>query len=256
MAGGAFSGLTGVGGGAVMVPLLTGQLKLSQHRAHGTSLAIIMFVAFAGALGYWRAGNIDWRLAATLVPGSVVGVYVGARGMTKVPAMQLRLLFGAFLLFVAFRQLAWHVSAGAARSGGEGLLIEAAFGFAGGVLAGVLGVGGGAIFVPAILIFGLADAGSGGDQQKIAQGVSLVVIIATGAIGTVTNLRQGTIDVGIAKWVTPGAVVAAFAASLIANRLDGDVLKIIYGVTALLLSCQLFYSTLLSSQRSLTEQSI
>ncbi|TAK61977.1 MAG: hypothetical protein EPO22_07900, partial [Dehalococcoidia bacterium] len=41
VAGGAFSGLTGVGGGAVMVPLLTGPLRLSQHRAHGTSLAII-----------------------------------------------------------------------------------------------------------------------------------------------------------------------------------------------------------------------
>ena len=50
--GGTFSGLTGVGGGAVIVPLLTGRIGLSQHRAHGTSLAIIMFVAAVGALPY------------------------------------------------------------------------------------------------------------------------------------------------------------------------------------------------------------
>lgn len=149
-----------------------------------------MFVAIAGALGYWRAGNIDWRLVLVLIPGSIVGVYAGARAMTRVPALWLRLLFGAFLLFVAFRQLVWHVSAGSSHSGAEGLTIDVAFGFAGGVLAGVLGVGGGAIFVPAILIFGLAHTGAGEDPQKVAQGVSLVVIVATGAIGTLTNLGR------------------------------------------------------------------
>lgn len=186
-----------------MVPLLTGRIGLSQHRAHGTSLAIIMFVAAAGALPYGRAGNIDWRLVLALLPGALVGVFVGARAMVKVPALQLRLLFGAFLFFVAFRQLVWHLSADAPATGVEGLAIDLAFGFAGGVLAGVLGVGGGAIFVPTIVILGLADAG-GEDPQKIAQGVSLVVIVATGALGTATNLRQGTVDLAAARWDRTG----------------------------------------------------
>lgn len=243
-AGGAFSGLTGVGGGAVMVPMLTGWLKLGQHRAHGTSLAIIMFVAISGVAGYWRAGNIDWRLVLALSPGAIAGAYVGAKAMVKVPALQLRLLFGAFLLFVAFRQLVWHFSAGAGQDGTAGLLIEVAFGFAGGLLAGVLGVGGGAIFVPAIVIFGLADIPSGGDPQKVAQGVSLVVIVCTGAIGTVTNLRQETVDIGIAKWVIPPAMVAAFVASLVANAIDAEALKRIYGVAALGLGVQTIYTSI------------
>jgi uncharacterized membrane protein YfcA len=108
----------------------------------------------AGALPYWRAGNIDWRLVLALLPGALVGVLVGARAMVKVPALQLRLLFGAFLFFVAFRQLVWRLSAGAPTAGAEGLAIDLAFGFAGGVLAGMLGVGGGAIFVPTIIILG------------------------------------------------------------------------------------------------------
>jgi uncharacterized membrane protein YfcA len=250
VAGGTFSGLTGVGGGAVMVPLLTGQLKLSQHRAHGTSLAIIMFVAASGVIGYARAGNIDWRLVIALVPGALVGVVAGAKAMARVPALELRSLFGAFLFFVAFRQLAWHISAGSPASGSWGLLIEAAFGVAGGALAGVLGVGGGAIFVPAIVIFGLAHVGAGEDPQKVAQGVSLVVIVATGALGTVMNLRQDTIDVRTALWVTPPAALTALAASLVANRMDVDVLKTIFGVTVLLLACQTWYTVVRTMHRN------
>ena len=163
--------------------------------------------------------------------------------MVRVPALQLRLLFGVFLLFVAFRQLAWDVSAGTPQDGAAGFALDAVFGFAGGMLAGVLGVGGGAIFVPAILIFGLADVGAHGEAQKVAQGVSLVVIVFTGAFGTITNLRQEMIDIDVARWVAPAAIVAAFAASLVANRLDGDVLKRIYGLTALMLGAQTVYSS-------------
>ena len=226
-----------------MVPLLTGPLRLSQHRAHGTSLAIIMFVAVSGVVGYARAGNIDWQLVSTLAPGAVLGVVAGAKAMVKVPAVQLRLLFGAFLFFVAFRQLVWHVSAGAAPGGAEGLAIEGALGFAGGALAGVLGVGGGAVYVPAIVIFGLAHVGAGEDPQKVAQGVSLVVIVATGALGTVTNMRQDTIDVRTVLWVMPAAAVAAFGASILANRMDVELLKTVFGLTVLAIACQVTYSS-------------
>jgi len=232
-----------------MVPLLTGQLKLSQHRAHGTSLAIIIFIALAGVIGYWRAGNIDWRLVVALAPGAIAGVFVGARTMVLVPALQLRLLFGAFLFFVAFRQLVWDFSAGTPQTGATGLAIEVAFGFAGGMLAGVLGAGGGAIFVPAIVIFGLTSVGDGEDIQKVAQGVSLVVIVLTGIFGTVTNLRQDTIDLETVKLVAPVAVVAAFFASIAANRFDADLLRRIYGITALFLGMQIVYNTV----RSLSE---
>jgi len=243
IAGGSFSGLTGVGGGAVMVPLLTGQLRLGQHRAHGTSLAIIIFIAMAGVVGYWRAGNIDWGLVLALAPGAVVGVYAGAKAMVRVPALQLRLLFGAFLFFVAFRQLVWHISAGTPQTGTMGRLIEVVFGFAGGLLAGTLGVGGGAVFVPAILIFGLADTASGGDAQKVAQGVSLVVIISTGIFGTLTNYRQGTVDVDVVRLVTPPAVIAAFVAALFANEVSDDALRYIYGIVALFLGAQIIFNT-------------
>jgi uncharacterized membrane protein YfcA len=161
--------------------------------------------------------------------------------MVRVPALQLRLLFGAFLFFVAFRQLVWNVSAGASYDGAAGLLIEAAIGFAGGLLAGMLGVGGGAIFVPAIVIFGLA--GEIEDPQKVAQGVSLVVIVFTGAVGTFTNLRQDTVDLEVLRWVAPLAVVMALLAALVANRIDDALLRRLFGATALLLGIQTVYTS-------------
>jgi uncharacterized membrane protein YfcA len=88
----------------------------------------------------------------------------------------------------------------------------------------------------------VADAG-GEDPQKIAQGVSLVVIVATGALGTATNLRQGTVDLAAARWIAPAAVVAALLAALTANRIDAEVLRRIYGVTALLLGIETMYTS-------------
>lgn len=88
-----------------MVPLLTGVLGLSQHRAHGTSLAIVIFVATAGLISYAALGSMEWRLVGVLAMGSVVGVYVGARLMQRLPGLRLRQLFALFLVAVAIRML-------------------------------------------------------------------------------------------------------------------------------------------------------
>lgn len=86
-----------------MVPLLTGPLKLPQHLAHGTSLAIVTFVASAGLIGYAATGNVDWPLVGVFVGGAAMGAFLGARTMQRVSAFRLRQIFGLFLLAVAVR---------------------------------------------------------------------------------------------------------------------------------------------------------
>jgi hypothetical protein len=88
-----------------MVPLLTGLQRLPQHVAHGTSLAIVIFVGTAGLGGYWLTENVDWPLALWLAVGSTGGAYLGARTMVRIPERSLRLIFGLFLLSVAIRML-------------------------------------------------------------------------------------------------------------------------------------------------------
>lgn len=86
-----------------MVPLLTGLLRLPQHKAHGTSLAIVVFVAIAGLAGYWISDNVDWSLAAWIALGGAGGAYFGAITMSRLAPRMLRLVFGLFLLTVATR---------------------------------------------------------------------------------------------------------------------------------------------------------
>lgn len=103
--GGFASGLTGIGGGTVMVPLLTGMLHLQQHRAHATSLVIVIFAALAAVTQYIARGEVKWGLALALVVGGVVGAQFGARGAARLPERQLRLVFAVFLLAVGVRLL-------------------------------------------------------------------------------------------------------------------------------------------------------
>ena len=71
-AAGLMSGLMGVGGGIVMIPLMTAFLGLTQHKAHGTSLAVIVFTAIAGALTYGFTGHTDLLIALELIAGSMI----------------------------------------------------------------------------------------------------------------------------------------------------------------------------------------
>lgn len=103
LTGGFFSGLTGVGGGVIMVPLLRRLQGLPQHKAHGTSLAIVIFVGPAGLIGYWLNGNVDWKLAPWLAVGSALGSYAGAVTMSRLAPRALQFVFGMFLLGVAVR---------------------------------------------------------------------------------------------------------------------------------------------------------
>ena len=101
--GGFVSGLTGIGGGTVMVPLLTGLLRVPQHRAHATSLVVVIFAAAAALVLYVGRGDVDWATAVAV--GGVAGGQVGARAMHHVPEVRLRALFAIFLLAVGIRLL-------------------------------------------------------------------------------------------------------------------------------------------------------
>ena len=103
-AAGMLAGLTGVGGGLFLVPLMVGLLAVAQHQAHGTSLAVIFPIALIGAITYaihgHIVGHVDWELILGLALGGLVGVVLGARLMMRVPARQLRRIFGIFLVVV------------------------------------------------------------------------------------------------------------------------------------------------------------
>ena len=95
---GMIAGLTGIGGGMLLVPLLAGVLLLEQHQAHGTSLAVIFPIGVAGLIAYAIQGNIDWVFVLVLATGSLVGVVLGAKLMMRMRARHLRWLFSALVV--------------------------------------------------------------------------------------------------------------------------------------------------------------
>ena len=99
---GVFSGLMGLGGGAVIIPVLVLVFKMSQQAAHGTSLAMILSpTALPAILKYHQEGFVDWRLVMWVIPGMLVGSYFGAKLATSIPQDALKLVFGFILIYVA-----------------------------------------------------------------------------------------------------------------------------------------------------------
>ncbi len=101
LVGGLFSGLLGIGGGIVMVPLLTMVAGLSQRDAHAVSLAAIIPISLAGIAVYAWADKIAYPEAAALAVGAIAGSQVGAGLLVRVDERYLKAGFGVFLLIVA-----------------------------------------------------------------------------------------------------------------------------------------------------------
>lgn len=108
------------------------------------------------------------------------------------------------------------------------IIVAIVIGFCGGFAGGLLGIGGGAIYVPGMVL--LLD-----EDQKLAQGASLAAIILTAIVGSVANYRRDNIDMRTVMLVAPVAAVAGFSAAFVADALHADVLRRIFAVVMLYL---------------------
>lgn len=103
---GVMAGMFGIGGGNIIVPLLTLVFRYSAKRAIATSLGAILFpFGIPGVVYYHNAGNLDLGAAAWIALGLFAGTVVGARITISLPSRTVKLLYGLFLVFVAVRFL-------------------------------------------------------------------------------------------------------------------------------------------------------
>ena len=100
---GFFSGMFGVGGGILIVPLLIAFAAYPPKTAMATSLAAILFTATAAAASHAQAGNVEWGRAALIGLPAVAGAVVGAAWHQRVSSRGIVLAFSAFLALVALR---------------------------------------------------------------------------------------------------------------------------------------------------------
>ncbi len=102
---GIIGGLFGVGGGVVIVPLLVLALGIAPKTAIGTSLAVIVPTAIMAAFRHNGLGNIDWKIAAIMAVGSVIGAFAGASLTAHISGDALRRGFALFFLATSIRML-------------------------------------------------------------------------------------------------------------------------------------------------------
>jgi uncharacterized membrane protein YfcA len=101
LGGGLLSGLLGVGGGIVMVPLLVFWAGYAQREAHALSLGAIIPISIAGIATYGLAGEVRWWDALALAAGSIAGARIGAGWLARIDERLLKVVFGLFLIGVA-----------------------------------------------------------------------------------------------------------------------------------------------------------
>ncbi len=225
LAAGLLSGLFGVGGGTVIVPLLVLLLGFDQRLGAGTSLAAIVPTAAVGVISYAVHDAVAWIPAIILAAGSVVGAQIGTRLLPRISQTALRWGFVGFLAVVVVSLFLVIPSRGAVLEltwvSGPLLLVLGLFT---GVLAGLIGVGGGIVVVPALMLaFGTSDL--------VAKGTSLLMMIPTAISGTIGNLRHHNVDLFAAALVGVAACTTTALGAWLATLIDpfwGNVLFAVY----------------------------
>jgi len=109
---GIFAGLLGVGGGAIMVPILAMLFAArgfpAEHLVHmalGTSMAAIVFTSIASLGAHHRHGAVSWPVVRSITPGILAGTLVGARVAARIPAKPLAVFFACFVTYAAVQMI-------------------------------------------------------------------------------------------------------------------------------------------------------
>ena len=201
---GLLSGMFGIGGGTVIVPALV-WLGLSQRNAAATSTLAIVPTSISGVISYATGGHVDWIAALLLFCGMFVGGQIGSWLLARLPELVLRWIFVIFLAFVIVNQ------AGFVPSRSQRIVMTVTtgiclvlLGVVIGTLAGLLGIGGGALAVPALsMLFGASDL--------IARGTSLLAMFPNSITTSAANLKRKLAHVKTALII---GVTAALTAPL------------------------------------------
>jgi len=103
---GALSGLLGIGGGIIIIPIMVLLFGMSQHQAQGTTLALMVPpIGLLAAWMYWKQGFVDIKMAMFVCLGFFVGGLLGAKFAVNIPDLILKRIFGAVLFLISIKMI-------------------------------------------------------------------------------------------------------------------------------------------------------
>lgn len=200
----------GIGGGLFSTPLLHYGLRFGLRRAIATSLALVTATAFSATLAeaVRHDSSLPWSIVAAIAPAALLGTQMGYRFQDRLQVRLLKKIFCVLLTIVGLKMI-FADGQSAAMIGYQPDLMDhlgaALLGVCAGFVVPILGIGGGMLMVPGMLIVvpGLGYPG--------ARATSLAVASFTASRSTFLHLRAGKLDPKDARWIAGGALVGAYA---------------------------------------------
>jgi uncharacterized membrane protein YfcA len=228
-------GLLGGGGSILAVPVFVYALGFGVKEAIVMSLAVVGVTSLFGAVGHWRVGNVNLRIAAIFGSVAMGGTYLGARLAVFFSGTAQLILFAVVMLMAAYFMYRDGQPVMAHSGSGKmpiGLIL--AEGLAVGILTGLVGVGGGFLVVPALVVLG-------GVAMKEAVGTSLVVIALKSAAGLLGYLGQVEVSWGFVAVFTAIAIAGSVGGSYLVRFIPGGALRKGFAVFLVLMSAFILF---------------
>lgn len=246
-------GLFGSGGSIIAMPALMYLLNVEAKSAIAMSLGVVAVTATVSAYDNWRRGNVDVKISAVFGLFGVIGTYGGARlGVLTPVAVQLT-LFALIMYAAAWKMLQKNrvkpAIAQFAGAGGPNIAAEdeaiaanmghiAVHGIGVGMLTGLVGVGGGFLIVPALVLLS-------GIPMKIAIGTSLAIVAAKSYSGFAGYMGAVPIDWTIMLSFTTVTVIGSFAGTRMAHRFSQEELKKWFGIFLLFVATYIMINSVI-----------
>jgi uncharacterized membrane protein YfcA len=231
MAAGIVGGLLGLGGGIVLIPMLRFGLNFSAALAAGTTIVAVFFTTLGGAISHHRNGHIDWVSIRPVIGAGALATLLFSLLFPTLAAREswLDLGIGLVLCAVALRMIVESLpgsrsvsSSNPVKPGPGQLLKKVAIGTAAGGLPGLLGIGAGAILVPAFRLFLRWPI-------KVAMGSSLACFAINALVSSVVKGVQGYVDLETALPAGLGAFLGANLGGALNRRFRSRLLQILFG---------------------------
>jgi uncharacterized membrane protein YfcA len=264
------AGMFGVGGGFLLVPLMHVFLGVSFPVAVGVGLCQTIATGIGSYMRYRRMGHAETRFDVMLLAGSLLGVHAGGKLLRVLSTMEPWVLFDhefpayqfiiTMLYCLVFFTMAWLLfTRSESGGGGNGPLcrlhlgpraalpvaevksvsgaVVGLVGLINGILAGLLGIGGGICLIP-IMLYGF-----GFEIRKVA-GTGIIVVILVAILGTIESARAGHVHLGLAMTAMIGSVISAQIGADLTRTLPKRVLSrglaVVLLITNGALLCKLF----------------
>lgn len=229
---GTLGGLLGIGGGIVLMPVLRFFAGLSPALAAGTCILAVLFTTLGGSYRHWKLGHVNVRSIVPIILSGAAATCIFSLLFLCLTTRQKWLDLGTGLVFsfVAIRMILEGVGWSSTRTDSDGgneirgsLSRKVLVGSAAGILPGLLGIGTGAILVPAFTFAFRAPI-------KVAMGSSLLCFTANSLLSSTFKFSQGFTAIPLAVPVCLGTLIGSNIGAVLNRRFPSSALKLLFGV--------------------------